>query len=151
MLWLWNFFLERRQFSYVLIATLVLAGFYDALSIPKENAPSIVIPNGIVTAALPGASAEDIERLVTNKLEDQISGLSNLDTITSNSSDGVSVVNVQFSASADVNQSIQDLRDAVAKAVPNLPADATTPQVNKIDISNQPVLIISISGDLPLP
>lgn len=151
MLWLWNFFLERKQFSYVLIATLVIAGFYSLAKIPKENAPSIIIPNGIVTAALPGASAEDIERLVTNKLEDQISGLANLDTISSNSSDGVSVLNVQFSASADVNQSIQDLRDAVAKAVPNLPSDATTPQVSKVDITNQPILVISISGDLPLP
>lgn len=151
MLWLWNFFLERKQFSYVLIATLVIAGFYSLAKIPKENAPSIVIPNGIVTAALPGASAEDIERLVTNKLEDQISGLSNLDTISSNSSDGVAVLNVQFSASADVNQSIQDLRDAVAKAVPNLPSDATTPQVSKVDITNQPILVVSISGDLPLP
>ncbi len=151
MLWLWNFFLERKQFSYVLIATLVIAGFYALLQIPKENAPSIVIPNGIVTVALPGASAEDIERLVTNKLEDQISGLSNLDTISSNSSDGVSVLNVQFSANADVNQSIQDLRDAVAKAVPNLPQDATAPQVSKIDITNQPILVVSISGDLPLP
>ncbi len=84
MLWLWNFFLERRQFSYVLIATLAVAGFYALANIPKENAPSIIIPNGTVVAALPGASAEDIERLVTNKLEDQISGLSNLDTISSN-------------------------------------------------------------------
>lgn len=151
MLWLWNFFLERRQFSYVLIATLAIAGFYALAKIPKENAPSIIIPNGIVTVALPGASAEDIERLVTNKLEDQISGLSNLDTISSNSRDGVAVINVQFAASADVNQSIQDLRDAAAKAVPNLPEDATTPQVSKVDITNQPILVISISGDLPLP
>jgi multidrug efflux pump len=151
MLWLWNFFLERRQFSYVLITTLIIAGLYAMLAMPKENAPSIIIPNGIVTAALPGASAEDVERLVTNKLEDQISGLSNIDTVSSNSNDGVAVINVQFAASADVNQSIQDLRDAVAKAVPDLPEDATTPQVSKVDITNQPVLIISISGDLPLP
>lgn len=151
MLWLWNFFLERKQFSYVLIATLLIAGFYALVKIPKENAPSIVIPAGIVVTALPGASSEDMERLVTDKLEDQISGLSNLDTVTSNSSDGTSVITVQFSANADVNQSIQDLRDAVSKAAGDLPTDATTPQVSKVDITDQPILVISISGDLPLP
>jgi multidrug efflux pump subunit AcrB len=149
MLWLWNFFLDRKQFSYVLIAALVIAGSYALLEIPKENTPSIVIPDGIVTVALPGASAEDMETLVTDQLEDQISGLDNLDTVTSNSSEGLSEVTVQFSANADVNQSIEDLRDAVSKAVPNMPADATVPQVSKVDISNQPILVVSISGDLP--
>ncbi|MEI6864160.1 MAG: efflux RND transporter permease subunit [Candidatus Adlerbacteria bacterium] len=150
MLWLWNFFLERKQFSYVLIGTLVIAGFYSLLQIPKENSPSIVIPDGIVSVALPGASAADMETLVTDKLENKISGLSNVHKVTSNSSDGVSVVTVEFDASADVTQSIQELRDVVAKAVPELPTDATTPQVSKVDISNQPVLVVSISGDLPL-
>lgn len=149
MLWLWNFFLDRKQFSYVLIATLILAGLFSMIAIPKENTPSIVIPNGIVTVALPGASAEDMETLVTSKLEDQVSGLNNLDTVTSVSSDGISTLNVQFDANADVDQSLQELRDAVARAVPDLPSDATTPQVSKIDFSNQPVLVVSIAGDLP--
>ena len=149
MLWLWNFFLDRRQFSYVLIAALIVTGSWALLKIPKENNPSIEIPDGIVTSALPGASAADIETLVTDKLEDQIAGLSNIDTVTSNSSDGVSEITVQFDANADINQSIQDLRDAVSKATPDLPSDATTPQVTKINFSDQPVLVVSVSGGLP--
>ncbi len=148
MLWLWNFFLEKRQFSYVLIATLVVAGSFALLQIPKEVQPPINIPEGIVVTALPGAAATDIETLVTNKIEDQISGISNIDTMTSVSSDGVSQITVQFLANADINQSIQDLRDAVAKAIPNLPADATTPAITKVSFSNSPILIASISGDV---
>ncbi|MBI4087817.1 efflux RND transporter permease subunit [Candidatus Kaiserbacteria bacterium] len=149
MLWLWNFFLNRRQFSYVLLVTLLIAGTYALLKIPKENNPSITIPEGIVVTTLPGASAADMETLVTNKLEDQISGINNVDTITSSSGDGVSQITVQFFASADINQSIQDLRDAVAKAESDLPADASTPSVIKINFSDQPILVASISGDLP--
>lgn len=149
MLWLWNFFLEKRQFSYVLILALIIAGLWAFFEIPKENYPSIVIPDGFVVVTLPGASALDMETLVTDKLEDQISGISNIDTMTSMSADGVSEVTVQFVANADVNQSIQDLRDAVAQAVPNLPADASTPQVLKINFNDQPILVVSISGDLP--
>lgn len=148
MLPLWNFFLNKRHFSYVLIGTLIIAGTYALVAIPKENSPSIVIPEGVVVTTLPGASAEDMETLVTDKLEDQISGITNIDTITSNSSEGVSQITVQFVASADVNQSIQDLRDAVSKAVPDLPSDATTPSITKVDFSNQPIVVASVSGDL---
>ena len=149
MLWLWNFFLTRRQFSYVLLGTLVIAGSYALFQIPKENAPSIVIPDGFVITTMPGASASDMETLVTDKLENQISGVANIDTLTSVSADGVSEITAQFAANADVNQSIQDLRDAVAKAVPDLPADASAPSVEKINFSDQPILVASIAGGLP--
>lgn len=148
MLWLWNFFLERRQLSYVLIVVLLVAGAYAVFQIPKENAPSIDLAAGIVTATLPGASAEDMETLVTNKLESQISGINNIDTLTSNSGDGVSQVMVQFTANAETNQSIQDLRDAVARATPNLPSEVTAPQVTKLNINDQPIIVVSISGEL---
>ena len=148
MLWLWNFFLERRQLSYVLVCVLLIAGAYSLIKIPKENAPSLDIPIAIVTSALPGASAEDIETLVTNKLESQISGISNIDTMTSNSSDGVAAITVQFTANANTDRSIQDLRDAVARAVPNLPTDATSPQVTKLNFNDQPIVVVSIAGNL---
>jgi multidrug efflux pump subunit AcrB len=149
MLWLWNFFLEKRQFSYLLVGTLVIAGLFALLQIPKENTPEIDLPYAIVTAVLPGASAEDIETLVTNKLEDQIANVSNIDVLTSNSGDGVSTVVVQFNANADPIQSIQDLKDAVDKAVPDLPADTTTPQVTKLNFSDQPIIVVSVAGGLP--
>jgi multidrug efflux pump subunit AcrB len=148
MLWLWNFFIERKQLTYVLVTVLVIAGTYSIFQIPKENSPSIDIPEGIVTTILPGASAEDMETLVTNKLESQISGINNIDTVTSNSGDGLSQIIVQFTANANTNQSIQDLKDAVSRATPNLPSDVITPQVTKINFSNQPILVVSISGDL---
>lgn len=149
MLWLWNFFLQKRQFTYVLLVTLIIAGLFSLLRIPKENAPSIVIPDGFVITTLPGASAADIETLITDKIEDQVSGISNIDVMTSMSADGVSEVIVQFIASADINQSIQDLRDAVSKVVSDLPSDASTPQVLKINFNDQPILVVSIAGDLP--
>lgn len=63
MLWLWNFFLQKRQFSYVLIAALIIAGAFALLRIPKENYPAIVIPDGFVVVTMPGASAARMVRL----------------------------------------------------------------------------------------
>ena len=149
MLWLWNFFLSKRQFSYVLIGALIVAGLYSLAEIPKENTPEIDIPYATVVTTLPGASAADIETLVTNKIEDQVSNISNIDTLTSSSGDGVSAVVVQFDASANSITAMQNLRDAAARAMSDLPADASTPQVTKISFNDSPILVASVSGDLP--
>ena len=141
--------LERRQFSYMLIGSLIAMGAYAVIAIPKENSPSIDVPYGTVVTTLPGASAENMEKLVTDKLEDQINNINNIDTLTSNSGDGVSMIMVQFNANANTNQSIQDLRDAVAKAQSDIPSDATTPQVAKVSFNDQPIIVASVSGDLP--
>ena len=149
MLSFWNFFLEKRQFSYLLIGALFVAGVYSLWEIPKENSPSIDIPYAYVVAVFPGASAADTETLVTNKLEEQIGNIAHIDKMTSSSGAGVSTVVVQFDSNADSNQSIQDLRDAVAKAEPNLPSDVQSPSVTKVRFDDQPILLISIAGDMP--
>lgn len=131
----------------MLIGTLVVVGFYALYQIPKENTPQIDIPYAVVTSSLPGASAEDMETLVTNKLESQIGNINNIDTLTSSSGDGISSVVVQFNASANSAQAIQDLRDAAAKAVPDLPTDATTPQVAKITFNDRPIIVVSVAGN----
>lgn len=125
-----------------------LSGLYSLIVIPKESAPEVIIPVGIVSTVLRGASAEDTEKLITNKLEDEIANIENIDKVTSSSREGVSVVTAQFNASADIEKSIQDLKDAVDRAKPELPDDATEPMVMKINFADQPMLIISVSEDL---
>src|SRR5258708_2454037 len=92
----WKFFIHKRQFTILAMIAFTLAGIVSLLMIPKESAPEVKIPIGIVTVALPGASAENVEQLVTNKLEDGLNNLANLDKITSSSQEGVSMVTVQF-------------------------------------------------------
>jgi HAE1 family hydrophobic/amphiphilic exporter-1 len=146
---LWNFFLKRKQFSTILIVGLVALGLYCVALIPKEASPTINIPVGNVTVTFPGASAEDVESLVTNPLEEQIVNIGDIDTLTSTSKDGVSSIRVQFDANADINQSIQSLEQAVAKVVPQLPSEINTPTVGQVNYNDRPILSISVSGDLP--
>jgi len=149
MLELWKFFIEKRQFTILLIICLVIWGIAAALIIPKESAPSVQIPVGIVSVVLPGASAEDIERLVTNKLESRLTNLTSLNKLTSTSRDGISIITVEFLASADLDKSIQKLKDEVDKAKSDLPADAKDPTVSDVNFADQPIQIISITADLP--
>ncbi len=146
--WLWNFFLAKRQFSLLLIVALCAAGAYAVLAIPKESAPEVIVPIGIVSTAFPGASPADVEELVTNKLEDSIANVDGLDRLTSSSREGFSIITAEFDASADIDKSIQDLKDAVDQAKGELPEDATEPSVTEVNFADQPILVISISSDL---
>jgi multidrug efflux pump subunit AcrB len=145
---LWIFFLKKRAFTYLLMAVLTLTGLYSLIAIPKESAPEVIIPMGIVSTVLRGASAEDTEKLITDKLESEIANVENIDKVTSSSREGVSVITAQFNASANIEKSIQDLKDAVDRVKGELPTDATEPMVTKINFADQPMLILSISQDL---
>lgn len=149
MLPIWNFFLTRRQFTYMLIGALVVAGLASAIAIRKESAPEVEVPIGVVATALPGASAAEVESLVTNKIEKQLASLSDVDTITSSSGEGISMVTVQYVASADIDTSIRKLKDEVDKVKPELPEEANDPSVSNVNFSDQPVVIVSVSADLP--
>lgn len=144
---LWSFFLHKRQFSILLIIALLVAGAYSVIVIPKESAPEVIIPIGIVVTAFPGASPTDVEQLITNKIEDAVQNVDDMKKVTSVSRNGVSQVTVEFNANADVDRSITNLKDAVDTAKPELPEDATDPTVIKVNFADQPVLVLSISSD----
>jgi multidrug efflux pump subunit AcrB len=144
----WIFFLKKRAFTMMIMGALIISGLYSIFLIPKESSPEVIIPIGVVSTTLRGGSAEDVEKLVTNKLEQEIANVENIDKVTSSSAEGLSVITAQFIASADIEKSIQDLKDAVDRAKIGLPTDADEPNVLKINFSDQPVLIVSISQDL---
>jgi HAE1 family hydrophobic/amphiphilic exporter-1 len=144
----WLFFLKKRAFTYMVMVTLLSLGTYCLVTIPKESSPEVIVPIGIVSTVLRGGSGEDVEKLVTNKLEQEIANVQNIDKVTSSSKEGLSVITAQFNASADIDKSLQDLKDAVDQAKPGLPDDASDPVVMKVNFSDQPILILSISQDL---
>lgn len=145
---LWIFFLRNRAFTYLLMFALCAGGLYSIFTIPKESAPEVVIPVGIVSATLRGASAEDTEKLITDKLEDEIANIDGIDKVTSSSRDGLAVVSAQFAANADIDKSIQDLKEAVDRAKTQFPKEADEPTVTRVNFSDQPILIVSVSADV---
>lgn len=149
MLGIWNFFINKNRFTYLLIAILSVAGIGTMLAIPKESAPEVKVPVGIVTTFLPGGSPEDVELLITNEIEDGVSGLSNVKKFTSTSRESISSVVVEFEASADIDKSIQDLKDKIDTVRPKLPKEAEDPMVSEVDFTDQPILFVSIFGELP--
>ena len=144
----WTFFIDRHHFTILLTIVLTLAGFTAVLAIPKESSPEIQVPLGIVTTILPGASAEDIEQLITDKVEDRVLSLERVSKVTSSSGAGVSSVSVEFEANADIDRSIQLLKDEIDKVRPELPEEAEDPIVSDVNFADQPIIIASIAGNL---
>lgn len=132
-----------------MIIGLTIVGAFAATITTKESAPEVQIPVGVVSTVLPGASPAEVERLVTNKLEEKLSNLSNVNKITSTSRESVSVITVEFNASANLEKSIQKLKDEIDKAKVDLPENAKSPSVTDVNFVDQPVQTISISTDRP--
>lgn len=145
---MWEFFIKNNRFGYLFIAALIGLGSYSLAVIPKESSPEVVIPVGIVSTVLSGAPAADIESLITNELERGLSSLENVSEITSTSRESVSSITVEFDATADLDKSIQDLKDEIDVLKQDLPADAEDPVVMEVDFVNQPVLTVAISDDI---
>ena len=124
-----------------------LAGVYSIFTMPKESEPEIAIPYAMVNTFYPGANPDDVEQFVTEKLEEKIENLDNLKTYNSSSTVGMSSIFVEFSAEADIDKSIQELKDQVDSAKNSIAKEADDPIVTELNISDYPILTYSLFGD----
>ena len=134
------------------IAALVLlfiAGTYSYISIPKEAEPDVDIPFIIVSVTLEGVSPEDAERLMIRPLEEELRSIDGLKEMTASTFEGGGTVILEFSAGFDADDAVQDVREAVDRARPELPEATDEPEVTEINTSLFPVLITTLSGDVP--
>ncbi|MEN9308316.1 MAG: hypothetical protein RL173_2248 [Fibrobacterota bacterium] len=131
----------------VLAALMLLAGGLAYKSLPRESFPEIKIPLIFVNTIYPGASPQDIEKLVTEKIEDKLDGVDGVKKITSQSLESVSAIQVEFNTDVDVETALRRVKDKVEMAKGDLPSDAEDPLVQELNFSNIPVFIISLTAD----
>lgn len=145
--WLSSFSIKNRISVMVLVLLIAVMGIVSYLTIPKESFPSITVPNIFVVTVYPGVSPEDMESLVTRKLEDELGGISEVKTMTSTSSEGYSNINLEFDTNVDIEDALQKVREKVDLAKPELPEDAEEPTVQEINLSEFPIMNVNLSGD----
>lgn len=146
---IWKFFTQKAALSYLLVLAIVLFGLFAALTLQRESAPEIQVPVAIVTSVLPGASPSDVETLIVDELERAVANIDGIDELTSSSREGVGTVVVQFDAAADIDESIDKVKDEVDKVRGDLPEDATDPTVSDVNFADQPIMFIALLSDLP--
>jgi multidrug efflux pump subunit AcrB len=143
--WL-NFFITNFRVVILLMLLITLWGVYSFTKLPLESDPEVKIPIAVVSTVYPGVSPADMEELVTKKIEKKIAGIKGVKKITSNSSNSISNITVEFEAKEDLDSSIRKLRDQVTSAKSDLPADAKEPVVTEISLTDTPIWTISLSG-----
>ncbi len=126
------------------IITLVIFGWMSFKSMPSALFPNIDFPMVTIKTIYPGVESSTIESQVTDKIEEAISRIGGVDKITSTSSEGASVVMVQFFLERDINEATNDVRDKVSAVV--LPKDAKTPLVSKLDIGGASVINLFVTA-----
>ena len=145
--WLSTFSINNRISVLVLLVLVAVMGIVSYLVIPKESFPSINVPNIFVVTVYPGVSPEDMESLVTRKLEDELGNISEVKEMTSTSSEGYSNINLEFDPNVDIEDALQKVREKVDLAKPELPEDAEEPVVQEINFAEFPIMNVNLSGE----
>ncbi len=132
---------------YILIVALLIFGVYSYITMPRELFPEVNYPTIFVRTVYPGNSAKDIENLITNPLEKELKGVEGIKDLKSISAQDMSMIFVEFPANEDIDARLTDVKDAVEKAIPNLPDDLPTdPVVTKFNFSQFPIVFVNIAG-----
>lgn len=125
---------------------MVVGGILGYGALAKEEHPDLDIAVALVQTQWPGADPETIERLVTQPIEDEVKVVETIQKLNSASYSGASVVRVEFSAGADLGESLQQLRQAVALAQSQFPPEVEAPVVKQHSINNEPILMLALAG-----
>ncbi|QOP43433.1 efflux RND transporter permease subunit [Sulfurimonas sediminis] len=136
--------INRPIATLMYVITLVIFGYMSFKSMPSALYPNVDFPIVTVKTIYPGVEADTIESQVTEKIEEAISRIGGVDSITSTSSDGASVVMVKFFLERNIDEATNDVRDKVSAVI--LPKDAQTPLVSKLDIGGAPVINVFLTA-----
>jgi HAE1 family hydrophobic/amphiphilic exporter-1 len=127
---------------------IILFGFISVTNLPVALFPDVTFPMMIVLTNYAGAGPEEIETMITDPLEKSLATINNLDKITSTTQENISMILLQFEWGTDLDASSNDVRDVMGFILPYFPEDADYPLIFKFDISQQPVVMYTIGGDI---
>ncbi len=136
----------------MILAFIVLSlsiGIYSYNALPKEGEPDIEIPALFVSVPFPGVSAEDAEKLLVRPLETELRGLNGLKKFTSTAAEGYAGIVLEFEFGWDRTETLADVRDRVSRAQADFPAGAERFTINEINFAEFPILVVSLSGNVP--
>lgn len=137
----------KRPVLATVISLLILAfGILSFKDLPLREYPDVQSPVVSVSTSYRGASAQVMETKVTQLIEDQISGVEGVESISSRSMDGASRISVRFDVKRDIDQAANDVRDKVARVLRRLPEEADPPRIAKADSDARPIQWFSLTS-----
>ncbi|MEE4254089.1 MAG: efflux RND transporter permease subunit [Desulfuromusa sp.] len=144
-----NAAIDRRSTVFALMLIILIVGIYSYIVLPRESTPDITVPYVLVVTPYEGVTPDDIESLITYPIERKLKGLKDVEKISSVSAEGSSMITVEFAPDVNIDNALQWVRDKVDQAKGDLPNDLENdPSVLEINLSEFPILMIAVSGDV---
>ena len=138
---------EKPISTLMVFVAVIVIGVYSYIKLPIDQYPKMDPPYITVMATYPGANATDIEQNVTKQLEDQLNSVDDLKEMTSESYENLGVVTLEFEWGINLDNASNDVRDAVDKAMNNLPDDIDRPTIMRISTSMMPTLVYAVTAE----
>ena len=142
--------IRRPVFAWVLVLSLVVVGLFSYQHLTVDRLPQVDLPAVAVITKLVGASPEDIETDVTDRIERAVNTISGQSKLRSISTEGVSQVIIEFGFDKNGDVAAQEVRDKISQVLVDLPRGIEPPVIQKVDPDATPILYISLSADRPI-
>ena len=142
--------IKKPSTVFLFMILVAMMGWSSYRSLPREAAPDIDWPHLYVTVPFPGATPKDIEAQITDKLEQELQNVENLDEMRSRTSNGQVTVDLQFDFGIDLDDARIDVREALDRVKPDLPDDAEDWVIAEFNLSERPIITINLSSEIGL-
>ncbi|MBM3305245.1 MAG: efflux RND transporter permease subunit [Candidatus Aminicenantes bacterium] len=143
------FSVQRKVTASMMAAILVVLGVIAFTRLGLDFFPDLEFPTVSVITTYSGSSSEDIENVLTRPLEQIVSSVNRVKKVSSQTSEGVSAITIEFEWGTNLDFAAQDVRDRIGLYEQFLPAEADNPLVLKFNFSQFPVIFFGITGDIP--
>ena len=142
--------IKRPIMMTMFLVVFLLFGGIAYFSMNLDLMPQIDIPYITIQTVYGGAGPTEVESQITKKIEDAVSSVSKIDEMTSYSMENVSFIIIKFEMGKDANIANQEVKDKVDKIVNDLPEDADLPIIERMNLNEEPILDIVLSGDVTI-
>lgn len=138
--------IRQPVFATMLVLALVVVGAASYFKLGVDRFPSVDLPTVRVQTVLPGASPEEVESQISQRLEEAINTVEGISEMRSISGPGASIIIITFNLERDIDTATQDVRDRIATALRDLPAGTEAPLISKFSNDLAPVMTLALSG-----
>lgn len=138
---------KRPMAALMIILAIVVFGYTSIVGMEQESMPDMEMPMMIVMTTYNGASPENVDKLITSPIEGAVGTLSGLDSITSRSNEGSSMIMLSYEYGTDTDTAYLDLKESIDRVASSLPEDAGDPMVLKINMNSQASISLSVQAE----
>lgn len=140
--------IKRPIFITCVFVLMIILGIISYKKMPVDQFPDVTFPIVFVEIQYPGASPVDVERQISKIVEDEVSSLPGLETVTSNNYDSVAILIVKFRLGTDIKESEQQVRNRIQNVRNRLPDDIEEPLIRRFDPADQPILSLALNSTM---